>query len=156
MESLPDLVRGRVVLLGVGNALRGDDGAGSRVAAALAERHPKLAFDGGQAPENFLGPVSRACPDTVILADAADFGEAAGAVRIVDASEVDGVSLSTHGLPLGMLMSAISESTGALVYLVAIQIGSTGFGDEMCDEVAAAVERLIPELGGLLARSVRQ
>lgn len=151
MGLFDDLGHGKFVVLGVGNVLRGDDGAGSWVAAALEGRHPGLAFDGGQAPENYMGPVRRARPDTVILVDAADFGGSPGEVRVVTAEEIDGLPLATHGPPLSVLMDAISESTGASPRLVAIQAESTAFGDDMCSDVAAAVERLVSELDDLLA-----
>ena len=69
-----------IVVLGVGNFLHGDDGAGPAVAAGvLALGLPGVsAFDCGTAPENFTGVVRRLHPDLLVVADAADMGLPAG------------------------------------------------------------------------------
>ena len=56
----------RVAILGVGNEMKGDDGAGVRVVRELSQRMPAtpgvLLVDAGQAPENFTGPLRRFRP----------------------------------------------------------------------------------------------
>lgn len=148
-----DAVRGRVVVLGVGNSLRADDGAGPAVAAALAGDFPGLVFDGGQAPENLLGPIRRAAPDTLVLVDAADFGGPAGAVRVAAADEIGGMMVATHGAPMGMIMKALSEETGASALLVAVQVASTRLGEPMTEAVSEAVTLVAAELRTLLVRA---
>lgn len=150
MAELRDIVRGRTAVLGIGNVLRADDGAGSRVATALCSDFPDVTFDGGQAPENFLGPLRRAKPDTIIIVDAADFGGVAGEVRIVRADELQGMMVATHGAPIGMIMRALSEETGAATVLVAIQASVVSLGEPMSEEVAGAAERVTEMLRGLL------
>lgn len=154
MDRLAKMVSGRVVVLGVGNSLRGDDGAGPAVAGALEGEFPGVVFDGGQAPENLLGPIRRASPDTIVLVDAAAFGDRAGAVRVATADEVGGMMVATHGAPMGMIMKALSEETGASTVLVAVQVGSTNLGEPMSDAVSAAVASVAKELRALLARSI--
>ena len=108
MNSLRAIGRGRVVVLGVGHALRGDDAAGSAVAQALRPRFADRVFDGGQAPENFVGPVRRAEPDTIIIVDAADFGGSPGEIRVAAADDVVGEMTGTYAAPISMLMTLLS------------------------------------------------
>jgi len=64
-----------VVILGIGNQLRGDDFAGSLVARKLGQELKKnyvTVFDGGIVPENFTGMIKREDPSHIILIDAAD------------------------------------------------------------------------------------
>jgi hydrogenase 3 maturation protease len=150
VKSLREIGRGKVVVLGVGHALRADDAAGSAVAEALRARFPDRVFDGGQAPENFVGPVRRAKPDTIIVVDAADFGGRPGEVRVADAGEVTGDMTGTHAAPVSVFMTVLSEQTGAGVHLVAIQSKSNALGGVMCAEVAAAVTSVVTELETLL------
>ena len=72
-----------IVVLGVGNSLHGDDGAGPAVAAGVAALGlPGIAaYDCGTAPENFTGVVRRAGPDLLVIVDAAEMGLQAGSVR---------------------------------------------------------------------------
>ena len=48
MIDLDGLAAGTVVVVGIGNTLRADDGVGSLVAEKLRERHPDVVFDAGQ------------------------------------------------------------------------------------------------------------
>lgn len=144
---------GRVVILGVGNDLRADDGVGSVVARSLRERFPDAVFDGGQAPENASGPVRRARPDTVVVVDAAEFGGAAGEIRVASAAGAGGLTLGTHALPIGTFMQALGEMTGAVVHLVAIQALATEFGGAMTPEVTAAAGEVTRELAAILETS---
>jgi len=148
--DLSGIARGRVVVLGVGNTLKADDGAGPAVAEALRKRFPECAFDVGQVPENFIGPIRRARPGTIILIDAADFGGTPGETRIVSAGEIHGLTLGTHALPLSVFMAAIAEEVGAKVHLVAIQAATTGLGGAMSVAVSDAVARLVQELERIL------
>lgn len=150
MEKLSSLGRGRVVVLGVGHALRADDAAGSAVAEVLRRGHPDLVFDCGQAPENFVGPARRCEPDTIVIVDAADFGGAPGETVLATADDVIGQMMGTHAAPLSVLMTLLSQETGADVRLLAIQPKSTELGGTMCHEVAEAVRRVADELEGLL------
>ena len=150
MDKLIVECRGKAVILGVGHALWADDAAGSVVAGLLRTGYPDRVFDGGQAPENFLGPVTRAAPDTVVIVDAADFGGRPGEVRVASADDVLGEMTGTHAAPLSMLMKLLAHETGADVRLVAIQSKSTDLGGMMCTEVAEAARRVARELERLL------
>lgn len=152
MESLAEAGSGLVAVLGVGHVLMADDAAGSAVAEALRPRFADRVFDGGQAPENFVGPLRRLNPDTILVVDAADFGGRPGEVRIACANEIAGEMTATHAPPLSVLMSLLSAETGADVRLVAIQPRSTELGAAMSTEVAEAVRRVAAELENLLGR----
>lgn len=150
MISLEELAVGRVVVLGVGHALRGDDAAGSVVASRLRERFSGLVFDGGQAPENYLGPVRRAAPDTVFVVDAADFSGEPGEIRVAASGQIDGAMLGTHGTPLDVVMTMIETETGAKTHLIAIQGRAVDLGGSMTREVEGAVDGLVEELSRIL------
>lgn len=150
MAQLTGLVRGRVIVVGIGNELKADDGAGPAVVAGLRGRHADAVIDAGQAPENYVAPIRRAEPDTIILVDAADFGGAPGEVKTAGVEDVRGLMLGTHAAPLSMFMRVVAEETGAAVVLVAIQVKATELGGAMSDEVGTAVSALVNELNGML------
>lgn len=150
IKKLAQVAHGRVVVLGVGHALRADDAAGSIIAEELRARFPHLVFDGGQAPENFAGPVRRAEPGTIFIVDAADFGGEPGEVRVARSDEVVGLMTATHAPPLSVLMSLLSDETGADVYLVAVQAATMELGGTMSAAVRDASAKLIEELGRLI------
>ncbi len=154
MLNLEGLAGGKVVVVGIGNTLRADDGAGSLVAERLRERYPDVVFDAAQAPENYLAPIRRADPDVVVLVDAADFGGSPGEVRAATAEDVEGLMMGTHAAPLSVFMRVLKDETGADVMLLAVQAATTTLGADMTREVADAVGNLVSQLEKLLdARS---
>src|SRR5512147_1394215 len=123
--TLPIPRPARVAILGIGNELSGDDGAGVRVVRELAARLPAtpgvLLIDGGVAPENFTGPLRRFQPDLVLEIDAALLDEPPGTTRAIDWREADGLSASTHTLPPSVLASYLVSELKCDVRLIGIQ-----------------------------------
>lgn len=144
----------RLAVVGVGQTLRGDDGAGSVVARQLAARlsHPALlVIDAGHAPENCLGPVVRFRPDFVLFIDAIRADAPPGTV--VWLSVAQAVSLqggSTHTLPLSMLGDYLSLETGAAVYVIGIQPQTTDMTNAFSPPVARAVAEVTAAISTLL------
>lgn len=144
----------RVAVLGVGNELNGDDGAGVRVVRALAARlaaAPGLLFiDGGVAPENFTGPLRRFRPDLIVEIDAAHQDEPPGTIAWIDWREADGLSASTHTLPPSVLASYLTSDLGCQVALIGVQPASMEMGRALSPAVEAAVDRLAAEMAAWL------
>jgi len=153
--ELPGPRPGRVAILGVGNDMNGDDGAGVWVARALAARLPAtpnvLVVDGGTAPESFTGPIRRFGPELVVEIDAAHLDRPAGTVEWVDWHDADGMSASTHTLPPSVLAHFLSADLGCRVVLIGIQPATLDMGRGLSPEVAAAVESLADRLSEWLA-----
>ncbi len=146
MLNLDGLAGGKVVVVGIGNTLRADDGAGSLVAERLRERYPDVVFNAAQAPENYLAPIRRVDPDVVVLVDAADFGGSPGEVRAATPEDIEGLMMGTHAAPLSMFMRVLKDETGADVRLLAVQAATTTLGADMTREVTDAVENLVSQL----------
>lgn len=147
-DQLPNLLQGRVVWIGIGQELRGDDGAGIALVRQLAAGDPAaVCLEAGPTPENCVGAVAARHPDTVLLVDAVDWGGKAGDFRLFEASETDSVDPSTHGFPLSLVMEEIRSRTGARVRLLGIQPESMKLGDGLGPAVRQAVERFLLAVG---------
>jgi hydrogenase 3 maturation protease len=142
-----------ILVLGAGNAMRADDAAGCVVAERLAGRFPSNVIDGGMVPENFVGPIRRMIPGTVIIVDAADFGAQPGELYVARADDIVGDMFGTHGAPLALFMRAMNDEFGSDVILVAVQVGSMELNAPMTDRVESAVELLTETLAGVLERT---
>ena len=131
------------VILGIGNRLWGDDGAGSCLAERLVDRKGLRVIDGGPVPENHLQAVADARPEAILLIDTADFGGEPGEVRLVRGEDLVGQhSLSTHAGSPRVLAEYLRQRTGARVALLAIQPAETGQGERLSPEVARTIARL--------------
>ena len=141
VEQITALWQPPVAVVGVGNDMRGDDAFGPAVVAMLPDRLPVARFDAGMAPENWLGPITRAEPGTVLVVDAAAIDSPPGSLRLLRPDELEGVGVSTHGLPIGFFLGMVAERTGAQVFLLACQPTSLRLGSPMSDVVQAAARR---------------
>ncbi|UCC72555.1 MAG: hydrogenase maturation protease [Gemmatimonadota bacterium] len=149
-KELADRLGGSVVVVGIGNPLRGDDAAGCEVARRLQGRSAALVVNAEEIPESHLVGIAAARPDTVLFVDAVDLGAAPGSLAMVEAQQMGGYCPSTHRMPLGLLMECLRRDTAADVFLVAVQPGRIGFGEPMSAEVTASITLLIDTLEGLL------
>lgn len=141
---------GVVLVLGVGNAMKGDDGAGPHVAALLSARpvaadssHTSMvqSIDCGTTPENYTAVVRRLHPDILVIVDAAEMGLQAGECRIIPPDRAGALGLSTHSMPLSLFVSYVRDLASRIV-LVGVQPRSMAFGEGLSPEVRAACESL--------------
>lgn len=141
-DPLAAILKGRVLIVGVGNPLRGDDGLGPWLVGRLAKRCRQPCIDAGDALERHLGAIVRENPDTVLLVDAAHLGSTPGEHALLSPGELEGVGLSTHRLPLKMQLEELARSLGSRIYLLAVQPRSLELGKKVCGEVRRCLRRL--------------
>lgn len=144
-DRLTCQLMGKVVYMGIGNILRGDDGIGPELVARLSE-NGLCTVDAGTVPENFIGPVARHNPDTVVIIDAVHLDREPGTVELLDKSEIMGNrGFTTHSLSPVLVMERLEEATGAGVLMLAIQPGTIEFGAVLTPAVARLLE-ILPDL----------
>lgn len=141
--------RCRVTIIGIGNKLMTDDGAGVHVIEALRRRSlPEQVriLDGGTLSFSLLEEVERA--EFLIIADAAELHAASGTVRLLcdrdmDAYLASSVRPSVHEVNLLDVLTAarIRGRMPNRYALVGIQPAVIGWGTEPSAVVADAVEQ---------------
>ena len=149
----------RIAIVGIGNALCGDDAAGVMIARGLRQRTQPhcssqlLTLDAGLAPENVCGALRRFAPGLVVLVDAADMGAAPGQAAWLACDDADGLSASTHRLPLSLFAQYVADELGCEVALLGIQPADVSMGAPLSPPVRRAVKRVIRALADLCHRS---
>mgnify|MGYP000111894427 CR=1 FL=1 len=139
----------RICILGVGNDLRGDDSAGLIVARKLSAEETLrgaanvLVLEGGPAPENQTGKLRAFQPELVILIDAAHLDEAPGTVQFIPLEFIDGMSASSHSLPLSMLARYITLEFNCQVEVLGIQPAQNEINSELSHPVRKAVDEIV-------------
>ena len=137
----------KLVILGIGNQLRGDDFSGSLVARKLTKllykRDDVVVFDGGTVPENFTGTIKKENPSHIILIDAADMGRSPGYLKFIKKNEIAQYHLSTHAMPLSFLIKYLEHSTTAQIILIGIQPKEMELVDEVSADVKKGIESLV-------------
>ena len=148
----------RVTVIGIGNNLMTDDGAGVHVIEALRHRQlPEdvLILDGGTLSFTLLEEVEQA--GMLIIADAAELHASPGTIRMFRDQEMDvylgnSVRPSVHEVNLLDVLTAarIRGRMPARYALVGIQPAAIGWGTEPSATVAAAVEQAATMIEALI------
>jgi hydrogenase 3 maturation protease len=136
-----------VALLGVGSELRGDDAVGMHVAEMLRSReraHPRLKVHlCSTAPESATGPIRSQKPSHLIVVDAVALGATPGEVALLERSDIDGVTFSTHTLPLSVVLDFIGHDNPTLdAFVIAVQAEQLLFGEPLSERVASTANAL--------------
>jgi hydrogenase maturation protease len=148
----------RTVVIGVGNAYRGDDGLGLAVAERLRGRVPAsvAVVDCEQEPSRLLDAWSGA--DLALVVDACASGAPAGTVHRFDAGSARLPARvfrsSTHAFGVGDAVE-LARALGRLparVVVYGVEGAEFGVGTGLSERVAAAVETV----AGSIAEELRE
>jgi len=148
---LASKLSGNVVVVGVGDVGRGDDGAGPLVVRLLAEAGVECAIDSGASPELDTWKIRELEPDTVLFVDAVDFGGSPGDAALLDAADLRQSGFDTHRAPLRLTMEYLEQDLKCRCFLLAIQPKDVRRGAPMCDEVKQSASGLTDLLRGIMA-----
>jgi hydrogenase maturation protease HycI len=137
----------KIVILGIGNEIKGDDGLGPIITKKLSslfdENKDIIIFDGGTVPENYTGLIRKESPTHIILVDAVDMKKEPGYIRVVEKEEIANYNISTHAMPISYLIKYIETTIGAQIILVGVQPKSMGFAEPVSKEVEKSIEEVV-------------
>lgn len=141
---------GKIIVLGIGNLLKGDDGAGVRAIEALEARDlpPSVELvDGGTGGPTLLVHFEGA--RALVIVDAVNLGAAPGTVRLFGLGEIEDAGLpvrfSLHEvgiLPMLELARQLGQLPGE-VRIIGIQPERFDLGDRLSEAVEAAVPEAV-------------
>jgi coenzyme F420 hydrogenase subunit delta len=132
MDLLPTYCQARLLILGVGNLLFGDDGFGPAVIEQLQNHYPippdVYTMDVGTGVRKILFTLtlSELLPEEIIIADAVDWGQEVGKVFEIKAqslplSKIDDFSM--HQAPGSNLLRELQERRKVRVTIIACDVG---------------------------------
>jgi hydrogenase maturation protease len=141
-------VKQNILVLGLGNTLLSDEGAGIHVIRYLQEQFPDRPnveyLDGGTLSFTLSEPIENA--DALIVVDAAELGTEAGVVRCYQDKAMDDFvggnrKRSVHEVSLIDLLAVayLTERLPKRRALVGIQPASVDWGDQPTQKVADAI-----------------
>ena len=133
----------RLAIVGIGDELSLPDRLGLFAVRELEQQHLPgvMFFFAGTVPESITGPLRRYQPGHVLFLDAADMGARPGTVAVIEPEQIQASLLSTHVLPLSVVMDYLERETGAGITLMGIQPDLTGFNKDLSDDDRTYLER---------------
>lgn len=131
------------VILGIGNTLKGDDGAGPLVCQKLKEVEIFAdVIDAGTVPENYIQRIIGKAPQNLLVIDAIDYGDTPGTIRLFKPDQLSSHAISTHSLSPRLFVDMICQNINVDVYFVGIQPAQMQLGQPVSTQVKLAIEQL--------------
>jgi len=142
MLNLKEILKGKVVILCLGNIDRGDDGVGPSIASAINGKLPYEVIDAGVTPENYTGVIKRLGPDTILMVDAIQFEGSIGEIKLFKGEDLRTGKISTHDVSPKLLIEYLRSSTKAEIYILGIKPASNKFGEPMTKAVSDSIKKV--------------
>src|SRR4030042_5124329 len=98
LQQLNQLRGSKTLIVGIGNTLKGDDGAGPLVCERLTGKICIEVIDAGTVPENYIQTIIKKAPQNLLIIDAIDFGASPGTIDIFRPEQLGSFVLSQHTL----------------------------------------------------------
>ena len=160
-QVIADYCKARVVVLGCGNILFGDDGLGPEAVDYLIENYQLppdvFALNCGLSVRDLLFTItiSEIRPERIIIVDAMDVGKTPGEVFEVDVAEIPAIKIddfSMHQLPTSNLLKELKNICGVDVKIISAQVQhipeevSPGLSKVIQDSIPSICEKIVYHL----------
>lgn len=126
----------------VGNRDGGDDAVGPYIADKLKslKNDDFFIIDCGVVPENYTSVVKQHKPRNLIIVDAIEMKLKPGEIRIVPKEKIGVMHISTHGIPLSILMSYLEKYIENIIF---IGIQPQRMSDKITKPVKKSADKLV-------------
>ena len=144
----------KLIVLGVGNELKSDDGVGpfiiKKLLAENIENDNLLFINAETVPENFTGKIRKENPSHVIIVDACLMGCQPGEIRIVDKEDFANIGISTHSMSLSYFVKYLEKDNDFKVIFVGIEPETMDWGENPTENVEKIAFEFIEILKGII------
>lgn len=141
--EITEVISGKTILVGIGNIMRGDDGAGPALINNLSGRISAECLDVGSVPENYLEKMVMLHPQTIVFIDTANFYGTPGEIRLFNPKAVCTGICSTHTGSMELIDIYLRRRLSSVhIVIIGIQSLEIQFNSPMSKEVRQAIEIL--------------
>lgn len=144
----------KLIVLGVGNDLKCDDGVGPFIIKRLKEEDiedENLIFINAETvPENFTGKLRKENPTHIIIVDACLMNGNPGDMQIVDKDDFSNIGISTHSMSLSYFVKYLEKDNDFKIIFVGIEPESLDYGENLTENVEKTAFEFINILKGII------
>jgi hydrogenase 3 maturation protease len=134
----------RLVFMGIGNPIRGDDGAGLLFLDKLIESgwySTSHFISAGVNPENYLQKILEIKPRAVVFIDAAHFHAVPGTIAWLDQTQLDQIRIITHAFSMVLVEAYLQSHQWMDFHYLAVEPESTELGEGLTRTVRESIEQ---------------
>lgn len=142
----------RLVIVGLGSRLRGDDAIGLEVINMLKGRvyGDILLIEAETTPESYTDVILGFRPTHILFVDAAQFKKKPGFMGLISVNKIAELTLSTHAISLDTLVRYLNQSLSSQIVVLGIQPKCLGFKEGLSREAREAAREAAKLLMKLL------
>ena len=144
----------KLIVLGVGNELKSDDGVGPFIISKLKQENMEndslLFIDAQTVPENFTGKIRKENPTHLIIVDACLMDSNPGDMRIVDKEDFADIGISTHSMSLSFFVKFLEKDSDLKIIFVGIEPKTMDWANAPTPKVQEAANNFIKTLKGII------
>ena len=149
--ELSHLLLGRVLIVGIGNQLRADDGFGPSLIKRLQGKIKADCLDAGLSPENYIGKIIKFIPDVILFIDAVSIQQPPSTIRLIKAEQIPEYGFSTHNMSPRLMIDNIKSQIKTEIFMLGIEPENLEFGESISKNVLeklVLIENILIEILG--------
>lgn len=135
----------KLIILGIGNNLKSDDGIGPYVIEHLKDIYSDniILINAQTVPENFTGKIRKEKPSHIIIIDACLMKENPGTIKIVDRNDFTNIGISTHSMSLSYFVKYLEQDNNFKIIFIGIEPKTMDFANALTKDVKISADKLI-------------
>ncbi len=142
----------KILFVGIGNVLKSDDGTGVYICNRIKTSDRMLTLVVETGIENYIGKINSIEPDILVLVDCVEMKSPPGTVKLLTINEIQDLTFNTHNISL----KRITEFFRMPLYILGVQPGYIGFGENISPEILHASDRIIQILNENVLHGFKQ
>ena len=154
-NGMKDVLKGKTVIVGLGNVLRGDDGLGPTLVERLGKRLDTPCIDAGGGLERYIGKIARENPETVLFIDAVHLGQEPGAFEFLEPDDLLKAGISTHDLSPGFMLDMFRRMIKGSILLLGVQPQNLSIGEGISGTVMKTLRVLEEKIVAAVKRQTK-
>ncbi len=142
LDKISKFENSKIVFVGLGNELRGDDASGIEFLEKLKtsnELKDSHFINVGTNPENYLDKILSFEPQLVVFIDSADMNCKPGEIKFIDDREIINHEFSTHSFSISLIKEFLLKQKSMEFLFIGIQPLNTSFRKGLSEEVINSI-----------------
>ena len=141
-KKMQQVLAQQPLIIGVGNTLRGDDGAAILLVEKLKESGFMEALAVHSTPENYLGKIAGHTGHARLWIDIIHWKATPGSFRFFRDQEIENYAISTHNYSISVLVRFLSDMKNVPDYFIGIEPESIEMGESISQPVQNAIDEI--------------
>jgi hydrogenase 3 maturation protease len=141
-NDLKEILKGKIVIIGIGNPMRGDDAVGNELVERIMNTVKFDCIKCEEVPEDYTADIISKNPDTLLIIDAINLNQNPGDIIILKPEQLKDECFDAHRIPISVFVKYLKNFVKNNVYILGIQPKNISYNSFLSEEVSESIEML--------------